>query len=165
MRADNWTAEYSLIRVMDDNGQPDSETPEGADRLLDIVVLHTSGTSTLRALKTAARLAVELSGRVRVVAPRIVPYPLTLNEPQVPVSFTARQLRDLAGQAGVDVSVDIILCRDLITMLPAVLKPESLIVMGEHRSRWRALDWLDREYRLGQRLLKQGHQVVFADLN
>ena len=165
MAAAYWAAEYSLIRVLEAEKPPQAGPSEETDQLLDIVVLHTSDASTLRALKTAASLAEELSSRVHVMAPRIVPYPLPLDKPQVPVSFTARQVSELAGEAGVDVSVDIILCRDLMTTLSAVLKPQSLIVMGEHRSRWRALDWLDREYRLGQRLLKQGHQVVFADLN
>jgi hypothetical protein len=124
-----------------------------------------SDASTLRALKMASTLARELSARVHLVAPRVVPYPLELNEPQVPVSFTAQQLRQLAEQAGVEVEVDIILCRDLMTTLSAVLTPQSLIVLGEHRSRWRAFDWMDREYRLAHRLRKLGHQVVSADLD
>jgi hypothetical protein len=165
MAAAYWAAEYSLIRVLEAEEQSPEELPEGADRPLDIVVLHTSDASTLRALKTAASLAAELSARVHIVAPRIVPYPLSLNTPPVPVSFTARRLLDLASEAGVEVSVDIILCRDLMTTLSVVLKPQSLIVTGERPSRWWIFSWLEREYRLAQRLRKQGHQVLSADLN
>jgi hypothetical protein len=88
-----------------------------------------------------------------------------LERPQVPVSFTARKLQELAGEAGVDVSAEIILCRDLMTTLSVILKPQSLIVMGGHRSRWWSFNWLEREYRLAQRLRTLGHQVVYAELD
>lgn len=165
MAAAYWAAEYSLIRVLEAEAQFEADPSERAEQTLDIVVLHISNASTLRALKTASTLAAELSGRVHIVAPRIIPYPLALNQPQVPVSFTARQLRELACAAGVEASVDIILCRDLMTTLSAVLKPRSLVVLGEHRSRWWNFDWLDRECRLARRLRKQGHQVISADLD
>ena len=94
MSSANWAAEYSLIRVLESDGQAGAEPPQSADRPLDIV-----------------------------------------------------------------------LCRDLMTTLSVVLKPQSLIVLGASRSRWRPFDWLDREYRLAQRLRSLGHQVVSADLN
>lgn len=165
MASANWAAEYSLIRVSESDGQAGADRREGADHPLDIVVLHLSDSSTLRALKTAAALASEMSARVHLVAPRIVPYAFPLDAPEVPVSFTARQLRELTQEIGVEVSVDIVLCRDLMTTLSVVLKPQSLIVLGASRSRWRAFDWLDREYRLAQRLRTLGHQVLSADLN
>jgi hypothetical protein len=160
-----WAAEYSLIRTIDSEDRSPAEPTGNSDRLLDIVVLHTSDASTLRALNTAATLAAELSARVHLVAARVVPYPLELNEPQVPISFTAQQLRQLAQDAGVEVQVDIILGRDFMTMLSAILKPRSLVVLGERRSRWWSFDWLDRENRLAQRLRRLGHQVVSADLD
>ncbi len=165
MAATYWASDYSLIRVLDSEEQPQAKAPAEADRLFDIVVLHTSDDSTLRALKTASTLASELSARVHLIAPRVVPYPLALEHPQIPVSFTAHHLGEIAREAGVEVSVDSILCRDLMTMLSAVLKPKSLIVFGERRSRWWNFGWLDREYQLAQRLRKLGHQVVSADLN
>ena len=165
MATANWAAEYSLMRVLQSGEQFQSPPSEDARQLLDIVVLHMSDSSTLRALKTASKLASELSGKVNLLALRIVPYSLRLESPQVPVSFTAHQLGELARQAGVEASVEIILCRDLMTTLSAVLKPQSLIVLGEHHSHWWSFDWLDRDYRLAQRLRKQGHQVVSADLN
>ena len=163
--AEYWAAEYSLIRVFESGEQSHSDPAEDAKPLMDIVVLHTSDASTLCALKMAAKLADELSTRVHLVAPRVVPYPLALERPQVPVSFTARKLQELAGEAGVDVSAEIILCRDLMTTLSVILKPQSLIVMGGHRSRWWSFNWLEREYRLAQRLRTLGHQVVYAELD
>ena len=161
-----WASEFSMIRVLEsDDESINVEAPEGDDLPLDVVVLHTSDTSTRRALKTASTYAKELSARVHLVAPRVVPFPLDLNAPQVPVSFTARQLRDIAGDAGVDASIDIILCRDLMKTLASVLKPQSVIVIGERPSPWWSLRWMTRENRLAQRLRALGHQVISADLS
>ena len=132
---------------------------------MDIVVLHTSDSSTLHALKTAKTLASELSARVHLVAPRVVPFPLDLNKPPVSVSFIARQLRQLAVEADVEAAVDIILCRDLVATLSAVLRPKSLVVLGTNRPRWWNFAWLDREFRLARTLRKLGYQVVSADLD
>jgi len=138
-------AEYSLIRVVESDGQSGVGPWENADRPLDIVVLHTSDASTLRSLKTAASLAAELFGASASCRAAHCPVSSGAGNAAVPVSFTARKLQELASEAGVEVSVDIILCRDLMTTLSFILKPQSLIVMGEHRSRWGAFQWLDRD--------------------
>jgi hypothetical protein len=153
-----------MIRVLESDELDGADAGEGVERPLNVVVLHTSDSSTRRALKTAASLASQLSAHVHLVAPRVVPFPLDLNAPQVPVSFTARQLREIAEDAGVDTSIDIILCRDLMRTLASVLRPQSIVVIGESRSPWWRLAWMGRENRLAQRLRALGHQVVSADL-
>ena len=164
MAAAYWASEFSLIRVLESEEWSGGEAAEGVDRPLDIIVLHTSDSSTRRALKTASTFATELSARVHVVAPRVVPFALDLHTPQVPVSFTANRLRELAADAGVDVSIDVILCRDLMSTLSKVLKPRSVIVMGETNSPWWKFGWFARQNRLARRLCAMGHQVVSADL-
>jgi hypothetical protein len=160
-----WASEFSMIRVLEADDSAGTAAREADDLPLDVVVLHTSDTSTRQALKTAATYAKELSAHVHLVAPRVVPFALDLNAPQVPVSFTARQLREIAEDAGVDASIDIILCRDLVQTLASVLKPQSLIVLGERKSPWWRLGWMGRENRLAQQLRALGHQVVPADLS
>ncbi len=163
-----WASEFSMIRVVESEEWSGAEAAEGVDLPLDIIVLHTSDSSTRRALKTASIFATELSGRVHIVAPRVVPFALDLHTPQVPVSFTANQLRELAADAGVDVAIDVILCRDLMSTLSKVLKPQSVIVLGESNSPWRRFGlmwgWLGRQNRLARRLRALGHQVISADL-
>lgn len=160
-----WASEYSLIRVLESEEWSGGEPEEGADDTLDIVVLHTSDSSTRRALKTASTLAAELSARVHFVAPCVVPFALDLHAPPVPVSFTACQLRQIAEDAGVDAAIDVILCRDLMPALSAVLSPRSLIVVGQSRLPWwRRFGSVGRENRLAQRLRAVGHQVVSADV-
>ena len=168
MAAANWTSEFSLIRVLESEEWSGAEVAESVEPPLNVIVLHTSDSSTRRALKTAATLAVELSARVHIVAPRVVPFALDLHTPQVPVSFTANQLRELAQETGVEVAIDVILCRDLMSTLSKVLSPRSLIVLGESKTPWWSFGWLGgrmgRENRLARRLRGLGHQVVSADL-
>lgn len=159
-----WASEFSLIRVAESAQWSHTEAAEDTDPPLKVIVLHTSESSTRRALKTASSLAKELSARVHIVAPRVVPYALDLTTPQVPVSFTADQIRELAEDAEVDASIDVILCRDLMATLAKVLGPQSLIVLGESHSPWWRFGWMLRENRLAQRLRALGHQVVSADL-
>ena len=47
---------------------------------LEVVVLFTDVQGTLRALKTAAELARNLNGRIRLLAPQVVPYPLVAGQ-------------------------------------------------------------------------------------
>ncbi len=164
MAAAYWASEFSLIRVLESEEWSGGEAAEGVDRPLDIVVLHTFDSSTRRALSTASTLAVELSARVHIVALQVVPYPLDLHAPQIPVSFTANRLRELAEDAGVDAAIDVILCRDLMSTLSKVLRPQSVVVMGETNSPWWKFSWFGRQNRLARRLRVLGHQVISADL-
>ena len=160
MAAAYWASEFSLIRVLESEEWSGRESAEDTDGQLDIVVLHLSDSSTRRALNTAT----SLSARVHLVAPRVVPFALDLNTPQVPVSFTARQLREIADESQVDIAIDIILCRDLMPALSTVLRPKSLIVIGETNSPWWRFAWARRECWLAHRLRALGHQVVAANL-
>jgi hypothetical protein len=122
---------------------------------LEVVVLYTTTNATLRALRTAARLAEGLSARIRLLVLEIVPYPLPLTAPQVPVDFMERHFRTVASHTTIDTRVDIRLGRDKAQMLEDALNPRSIIVMQTNR--WRRLS---TENRLARRLESLGHQVV-----
>jgi len=130
------------------------------DAPLEVVVLHTTTNATLRALRTAARLAEGLAARIRLLVIETVPYPLPLNTPQVPVEFTQRHFRTVAADTSIDTQVDIRLCRDKTQMLEAALKPHSLVVMAA-KIGW----WPSAEKRLVKRLERIGHQVVVCGTN
>ena len=66
---------------------------------LEVVVLHTKISETLHALKTAAQLAQDLSGRIRLLVLEVVPYPLALDKPDVCLPYTQRRFRTLAADA------------------------------------------------------------------
>jgi len=124
---------------------------------MEVVVLHTTITETLQALKTAAHLAHGLSARIRLLVLEVVPYPLPLDRPNVPLPFIRRRFRTLAADASIETNVDIHLVRDPDKTIESVLEPHSVIVMGAHRT-W----WPNAHSRVARRLERLGHQVVYA---
>jgi hypothetical protein len=124
---------------------------------MEVVVLHTTVTETLQALKTAAQLAHDLSARIRLLVLEVVPYPLPLDHPHVTLPFTRRRFRTLAENVAIETSIDIHLVRDPDKTIESVLEPHSIIVMGAHRC-W----WPNAHSRVAKRLERLGHQVVYA---
>jgi len=133
---------------------------ETSDCSLEVIVLHTPTAGTLKALRTAAGLAEGLAARIRLLVLQVVPYPLSLNAPDVPVTFTRRRFRTIAADANIETHVDIRFGRDQAQMLAGSIKPRSVVVLGGRR-RW----WPTAESRLAKRLERQGHQVMFSSLD
>src|SRR2546422_259400 len=124
------------------------ETPEtSAYSDLEINVVFTDSEGTLAAIKTAGHLACDLGARINLVVAQAVPLPFPLMRPPVSIPFTEQRLFDLACQ-GVqgpfETLVCLYFCRDKRQILSQVLKPKSLVVIGDHeiqaafrpRSRW-----------------------------
>jgi hypothetical protein len=129
--------------------------PDGS---LEVVVMFTDVPGTLKALKTAAELAHNLSGRIRLIAPQVVPYPLRLESPPVSKNFNERRFQTLASQGSIDTRVELCLCRDREAALCQALEPEALVVIGARRS------WLrNAEKALATKLRKKGHHVILVD--
>jgi hypothetical protein len=139
-------------------GVPARPLTEGADSNLDIAVVFTSVDATLTALKEAGNLAQSLGGRITLVVPQIVPYPLPLASPPVLVDFNERRMRVLASGCPVETRVAIYLGRDPIEILKSVLRPGSLVVVGA-RKRW----WPTREKRLAAQLRRTGYEVIVTE--
>jgi hypothetical protein len=139
-------------------GAPGRPFNEETDSKLDISVVFTSVDATLSALREAGNLAGTLGGRITLIVPQVVPYPLPLTSPPVLIDFNERRLRVLAGNSRVETRVSIYLCRDPLEILPSVLKPHSLVVVGS-RKRW----WPTREKRIARKLRALGHQVVVTE--
>jgi hypothetical protein len=139
-------------------GAPVRSFTEESDSKLEISVVFTSVDATLEALKEAGSLANTLGGRITLIVPQIVPYPLPLTSPPVLVDFNERRLRVLANGCRVDTRVTVYLCRDALETLQSVLKPGSLVVVGI-RKRF----WPTQEKRLAAKLRKLGHEVVITE--
>lgn len=129
---------------------------------LDVVVMFTDVPGTLKALKTAAELAHNLNGRIRLLAPQVVPYPLPLESPQVSREFNQRRFQTLASHGSsavlIDTRVELYLCRDRDDALCQALEPEALVVIGVRRS-W----WPTAEKALVRNLQRKGHQVILVN--
>jgi hypothetical protein len=139
-------------------GAPVRPFTEESGSKLDISVVFTSIEATLTALKEAGNLASSLGGRITLIVPQIVPYPLPLTSPPVLIDFSERRLRVIASNSKVETRVSIYLCRDPLEILRSVLRPHSLVVIGSRKS-W----WPTAEKRLAAKLRHFGHQVVVTE--
>jgi hypothetical protein len=137
---------------------PEAPAAADADAKLHIAVIFTSVESTLSALRKAAILANRLRARITLMVPQVVPYPLPLNRPPVPLDFSERRFRVIAEESPVETTVRIYLCRNRIEALTNVLTPRSIVVIGDC-GKW----WPTEAKRMGRRLRRAGHEVVFAE--
>lgn len=125
---------------------------------LNIAVVFTSVQPTLAALKEAGLLAARLCGRITLLVPQVVPYPLPLTSPPVLIDWNVKRFSVIGAESTVDTSVRLYLCRDRMETLLEVLRPHSLIVVGG-RKRW----WPSDEKRLVRTLRRAGHEVIFKE--
>jgi len=130
-------------------------TPE---RDLEVNVLFTTTKGTLSALRMAGKLADDLGARIRVIVPQVVPFPLDLSHPPVKPEFTARRVCTMVSQHAIETVIQVCLCRDKLDAPLAVLKPNSIVVVGGRKRFWRT-----EETRMADSIRRQGHQVVFID--
>ena len=122
-------------------------TDNRAGSSLEITVLHTNARTTLRAVETATRLAKDLAADIRLLVLQVVPYPLSLDTPDVPFECTERLFLEMASRANVELRVDIRIGRDKSVMLESAIKPGSLVFIAG-RLRW----WPTPESRVARRL-------------
>lgn len=130
----------------------DSQAP------LNIAVVFTSVKATLAAPKETGALPTRLRGRITLVVPQVVPYPLPLTSPPVLLDWNERRFHILAQDSAVETRVRLYLCRDRLETLRRVLRPGSLVVVGGPK-RW----WPTSEKRLARQLRRAGHEVIFKE--
>src|SRR5262245_40842938 len=139
-------------------GRPEVPVIEDQEAGLEVTVVFTSIEATLAALNRAGSLAESLGGRITLVVPQIVPYPLPLTSPPVLLDFQERRFREIAAKSPATTHVQLYLCRDGMETLKAVLKPHSLVVVGA-RKRF----WPTREKGLARKLRRLGHEVILTE--
>src|SRR5215471_14282864 len=100
--------------------------PSGTnDQRLNIAVIFTSVESTMAALRRAGVLASSLGGRIVLLAPQVVPYPLPLDSPPILIDWNENRFRAIASASPVETVVRLYLCRDKMETLKAALSPKS----------------------------------------
>lgn len=135
-------------------------SPGFAAEPLEVNVIFTDPQATAAALRFAQAFAHELGARIRLSAVIAVPHQLPLDHPAVSVAFLQENLRKLASRAadGFDPTIHLYLCRDRVSALSQVLKPNSVVVLGG-RKHW----WPTAESKLARALGAKGHRVIFVD--
>ena len=153
------TMSLSMDRILSPaEGRPECLSRTEAGRKLEVAVIFTAVESTITALKHAAFLASSLGARISLVVPHVVPYPLPLNEPPVALDFAERRFRVIAEHSRVETRVAVYLGRDRLQTLRAVLKPDSIVVIGGRKT-W----WPSAEKRLARGLRRAGHEVILSE--
>jgi hypothetical protein len=140
------------------SGQPSSPERADDDQRLNITVVFTSVEATLAALRKAGDLASSLGGRITLVVPQVVPYPLPLESPPVLLDWNDRRFHVIAAESPVETIVRIYLCRSALDTLQGVLPAHSPVVIGGLRRFWPT-----REKRLARQLRHAGHEVIFTE--
>jgi hypothetical protein len=108
-------------------------------------------------LTSALELAKDLDATFQIVVTRVVPFPLPLDQPPIPRTFTEQQILELTKEIPVKAAVRIYDCRDPETTLLQVLPPASIVIAG-FRGSW----WPSPENKLARKLRKGGHDVVLT---
>jgi len=128
-----------------------------ANQRLDLVVIMTTVKATIPVMKIASSLADGLNPHIWLLAFQVVPYPLPLEQPPFPPSFSERNLRRIATESHVESTFRLYLCRDRWQALTTILNPRSLVLIGTERN-W----WPTGEQRLARRLRFAGHRAILV---
>jgi hypothetical protein len=130
---------------------------------LCVTVIATTPDGTTTALDAARSLAKDLDAKIALLATEVVPMRFPLDKPPVSLEFTMKQQCSLVLRSSAreeDVTVRLCLCRDRDTCLRLALRRRALVVIGGRRH-W----WLSSEERLEKALQRQGHHVIFVDVD
>ena len=113
---------------------------DNAGRPIEITVLHTGTQTTVKAVETATRLAKDLAAEIRLLVLQVVPYPLSLDTPDVSTEFMQSFFLELASRANVELRVDIRIGRDKRLLLESALQPGSVVLIGARHGWWPTLE-------------------------
>src|SRR5258708_35254523 len=77
---------------------------------------------------------------------------------KAPERDIARRVCTMVSRHAIETEIQVCLCRDKLDAPFAVLKPNSIVVVGGRKRFWRT-----EETRMADSIRRQGHQVVFID--
>jgi hypothetical protein len=124
-----------------------------------VYVLFTTFEETLGAVRVASDFAKTLEVPLTVLHFRAVSYPLDVDAPAGISPAETVEFTDRLRQQGLDVRVQVYLCRDALTAVPLALGQPSLVVIGQRRRWW---EWRSLSERWRRALEARGHLVVLA---
>ena len=133
--------------------------PDNTGQRLHLSVVATTDGGTSAALAAARDLGLGLDPQVVLFAPHVVPYLQPLNHPANPVPFTADRYRKLVEAAGIDVLVQVCVCRPDAASLEALIPAGATVIVGGTRGRWLRT----HAQRLAKRLAARGYHVMFIE--
>ena len=130
--------------------------PSVTDDNLKIVIPFRDPKSTKAALNYACGLIEGLKARIRLI--HVVPYGIPLDQPTVRPKRLEGWLKKVARQNELPVASEIVHARDWEQGFRRRLAPQSVVLLPMRRT-----CWCTSEKRLGARLRRLGHTVVWVD--
>jgi len=127
-----------------------------------VFVLATSAPATLRALRKAEELAGESSASIVVLVPHVTAFTPSGDRPANTVRSLASEYRDLTIRGGVDALVHVCVCRRVEDIFKQLVREPSTIVIAGERGSW---VWPTAEWRLARALARNGHRVLFEEID
>jgi hypothetical protein len=123
-----------------------------------VQVIATTFGGTCAAIETAVPLAKGSGGRVFVLVPKIVPYPLSVDLTADTTELAAHKYRRLLEKLHGEGHVEVCLCRTVEDAIERLVLRDSPVVVGGPSGKWR----MSPEERFANRLSRDGHRVIFA---
>jgi hypothetical protein len=123
---------------------------------LSVVVPYTTDELTKTALSKAAELATSLEAKITLLDVHIVPFPLSLTEPDVCWEHLNRGLQAVAAASPVPVEVKLVFARDK-DLIERYMPSDSIGVIATEKHWWRTA-----EEKLARTLSAAGHSVALV---
>jgi hypothetical protein len=130
----------------------------GATRPSPVHLVATTPDGTRAALAAAGAIARGTAAPAVMLVPWVVPYGEALDHPTESVAFGVKIFSKLAEELGIDVTVQVCLCRSSGEALGSLLPRDAVVVIGGPSRQW----WPTREQRLAARVSRAGRRVLFV---
>lgn len=124
---------------------------------LPVYVPYTGAELTKAALSKAVALTRNLSAHITLFTVHLVPYPLPLDQPDVPAAFLEQKLGGVAQASGAQAKIRVGYARDRDLGFRQMLPHHSLVVVAT-KKRW----WPTAEVKLARMLARAGHSVALV---
>ena len=132
--------------------------PESPEPQLSLQVIFTDPERTRCALLAAREFSRGLQAVITLVVAKIVPYPLSLDRPNVSQGFIEQNMLALVPDPEHETRVEVLYCRDRDVAIRQALLPKSVVLIGGRKSWWPGAD-----QKLARKLRHDGHRVVFVE--
>jgi hypothetical protein len=135
----------------------DAPAARASSPRVELHVIYTTPRATRAALRAADAVMPSGEARIHLLVPQVVPLGFPLCRPPVSITIAEQRARGMASDCcrTAAVQVQIVLCGNREQCIERTLGPNSLVIIGSRKQRWRAT-----EQKLAQQLRAKGHRVI-----
>src|SRR4029079_13882119 len=97
---------------------------------LPVFVVATTDEGTLAALNAARSFSSGFASSITLIVPHVIPYPLAIDDPLVPISFSIARFAKLTAQCDTELTLRVCLCRPGDFHLESVMPADVVVLVG-----------------------------------